>query len=111
MAFCTSAAVATALVFSGEFGEHLVQASAYGDEQRYPLRPPLAFLVPAVVSWCVLCACAVVGPLALAARAWVPGVLLTAAAVALGWFLGRRFHRLARRWLVQLHLPPRNLAP
>ncbi len=41
-----------------------------------------------------------VGPLALAARAWVPGVLLTAAAVALGWFLGRRFHRLARRWLV-----------
>jgi hypothetical protein len=94
------AAVAAALVFSGEFGEHLVQASAYGDERRYLLRPPLGFLVPAVVSWCVLCACAVVGPLALAAEGWVPGVLLTAAALALGWFLGRRFHRLSRRWLV-----------
>ncbi len=100
-AMCVAlAVVATALVFSGEFGEHLAQASAYGDERRFLLRPPLGFLVPAVVSWCVLCACALVGPLALAAEGWVPGVVLTAAAGALGWFLGRRFHRLSRRWLV-----------
>ena len=94
------ALVAGALVLSGELGEHLAQASAYGDEQRFPLRPPLGFLVPAAVSWCVLCACAVVGPLALAAEGWFVGVPLTVAAVVLGWFLGRRFHRLSRRWLV-----------
>ncbi|MEX0846465.1 MAG: hypothetical protein WD023_01705, partial [Ilumatobacteraceae bacterium] len=99
------AAVGTALlsgafVLSGGFGEVFAQASAYGDERRFPLRPPVAFLLPTVVSWMVLCACAIVGPLALAARAWFLGVPLTAAALGLGWFLGRRFHRLSRRWLV-----------
>lgn len=94
------ALLSAALVLSGGLGEVFAQASAYGDERRFPLRPPLAFLVPTVVSWSVLCACAIVGPLALAARGWFVGVPLTAAAGALGWFLGRRFHRLSRRWLV-----------
>jgi hypothetical protein len=58
------------------------------------------YIVPAVVSWAVLCACAIAGPLALAARAWAVGVPLSIAAAGLAWFLGRRFHRLARRWLV-----------
>ena len=89
-----------ALVTSGELGRYFVQASAYGDEQRFPLRPPLSFLIPTVVSWCVLCTSAAVGPLALAAGGWWVGVPLTAASPVMGWFLGRRFHRLSRRWLV-----------
>jgi hypothetical protein len=94
------ALVSAAFVLSGGLGEAFAQASAYGDERRFPLRPPVSFLLPTVVSWIVLCACALVGPLALAARGWFVGVPLTAAALGLGWFLGRRFHRLARRWLV-----------
>jgi hypothetical protein len=96
----TLAFAATAAVGSGEFGEAFVQASAYGDEHRLVLRPPLGFLIPAVASWSVLCALTLSGPLVLAARNWLLGVPLTAAAVALAWFLGPRFHRLARRWMV-----------
>ena len=92
--------VTCALVASGELGEHFAQASAYGDERRFVLRPPVPFLVPAVVTWFVLCTCAVIAPLALAARAWAVGLPLAAATLALAWFLGRRFHRLSRRWLV-----------
>jgi hypothetical protein len=100
-AVCVSLAVASAVaVGTGEFGEFFAQASAYGDEDRLVLRPPLAFLVPAVVSWVALCALALAGPLVLAARNWLAGVPLTAAAIGLAWFFGRRFHRLSRRWLV-----------
>src|SRR6187399_455682 len=53
------------LVGSGEFGQHFAQASAYGDEQRFPLRPPVAFLVPTAVSWAAWCAAAIAGPLLL----------------------------------------------
>jgi hypothetical protein len=94
------AALSTAVVMSGGFGEAFAQASAYGDERRFVLRPPIAFLVPAVLSWCVLCATAITGPLVLAAGNWLLGVPLTVAVPALAWFLGRRFHRLSRRWLV-----------
>jgi hypothetical protein len=92
--------VALVVVGSGEFGNLMVQASAYGDEQRFLLRPPAAFYVPTVVSWAAWCAAVVVGPLALAARNWIVGVTVTAAAVALGAFLLPRFHRLTRRWVV-----------
>lgn len=95
-----STLLSTIVVFSGEFGQTMVQASAYGDEQRFLLRPPAAFYAPTVVSWAVLCAGAIVGPLALAAGGWLAGVPLTLLAVAAGWFLLPRFHRLSRRWIV-----------
>ena len=94
------AAVATAFVFSGEFGEACAQASAYGDERRFILRAPAPFLLPMVVSWCALCAAAATGPLLVAAASWSSGVALTTVAMVLAWFLGRRYHRLSRRWLV-----------
>ncbi|MCU1361470.1 MAG: hypothetical protein JWN99_2759 [Ilumatobacteraceae bacterium] len=95
-----SALLMSALVVSGEFGQTFAQGSAYGHERRFVLRPPVAFLLPAVVTWCVLCAAAISGPLLLAAHAWFAGVPVTLIAVAGGWFLGRRFHMLSRRWLV-----------
>jgi hypothetical protein len=95
-----STVCALAVVASGELGRAFVQASAYGDEQRFPLRPPLGVAAAAVVSWIVWATALTIGPLALAAGAWVPGVLLTALAVAGTVLLPPRWHRLSRRWLV-----------
>lgn len=89
-----------AFVASGELGEAFVQASAYGSERRFLLRPPAAQLLPMAVSWIVLSASALAAPLLLAARNWVLGVPVAAIAGFLGAYLGRRFHRLSRRWLV-----------
>lgn len=100
-AVCLSTTVLTCtLALSAEFGQVFAQGSAYGHERRYVLRPPVAFLLPAVASWCALCAVTIAAPLLLAARAWAVGVPAAMVAVAGGWFLGRRFHLLSRRWLV-----------
>lgn len=98
--FAGCAAIACAGVATGELGQFFVQASAYGDEHRFLLRPPVAYLVPTVVSWCVWCAAVVLAPLLLAAEVWAAGIPVAALAIGLTWFLGRRFHRLSRRWLV-----------
>ena len=90
----------TAMIANAEFGQLFAQGSAYGDEERFVLRPPVPYLVPVVVSWCVWCAAVFAGPLLLAARSWVLGAAITPAGAGLTWFLGRRFHRLSRRWVV-----------
>lgn len=87
-------------VMSAEFARAQVQASAYGAEERFPLRPPAPFVAPMVLAWVVLAAAWLVGPLALAARSWILGSVVSAAAVLLSVVLGRRFHRMTRRWLV-----------
>ena len=46
-------ALATLIAMSGELGRLFVQASAYGDEERHPLRPPLGFAIAAVLAWVV----------------------------------------------------------
>lgn len=94
------AGAAGAGVMSAEFARAQIQASAYGAEERFPLRPPAPFVAPMALAWAVLAVAWLVGPLALAARAWVIGGLLSATAVALTVVLGRRFHRMTRRWLV-----------
>lgn len=96
-----SGASAAAAVFSAEVGQRLVQGSAYGDEVRFPLRPPAAYTAgPVPLAWLVLAAGLGSGPMLLAARQWVAGGVLVAIGAALAWPLGRRFHRLSRRWLV-----------
>lgn len=85
---------------SAEFAMACVQASAYGAEERFPLRPPAPFVAPMVLAWSVLATAWLVGPLALAARAWLLGGALSTVAVVAAVVLGRRFHRLTRRWLV-----------
>jgi hypothetical protein len=92
--------VATLLGFSGDIGETFAQGSAYGHERRLPLRPPGPLLFALPPMWGALIACALVGPLALAARSWALGAVLSAAAVALAVPLSKRFHRLSKRWLV-----------
>ncbi len=98
--FVGSATVAAVVAYSGELGRVFVQASAYGDEDRYLLRPPAAYAAMASLTWLLWATCVVAGPLLLASRSWVVGVPVTALVVvgaAWGW---PRWHRLARRWFV-----------
>jgi hypothetical protein len=99
--------LATLVAMSGELGKLFVQASAYGDEDRHPLRPPLGFAAVAVLAWVVWAGAVLVGPLLLASRAWIAGAFITAFAVVATGGLPRRWHRLSRRWIV---LVPAGLA-
>lgn len=95
-----SAIVAGAAVMSAEFGRQWVQASAYGDEERFPLRLPVGAGAAAVVSWLMWAPMLIAGPLLLAAESWIAGVILTALTVTGVVALGPRWHRLSLRWFV-----------
>jgi hypothetical protein len=96
-----SSVVVTLLTFSGEIGQRFVRGSAYGDETRLPLRPPGPLLLgPIPLLWLATAVAVMVGPLLVAARAWLLGAAVTLFAIGLGVFAGTRLHRLARRWLV-----------
>jgi hypothetical protein len=97
--------VACTLVFAllaggAEYGQRCVQASAYGDERRFLLRPPAAFLPPVAIAGVVWVAAALGAPLLLAARQWATGAIAAIAAIALTWLLLPRFNALSRRWFV-----------
>jgi hypothetical protein len=100
LALAIPAAVAVVLVAGADTGQVYIQASAYGDERRFGLRPPLGYLVPTVVSWAIWLAAVLTAPLAWAARAWVLAAIATAIAVAASVLLPRRWHQLSLRWLV-----------
>ncbi len=100
LALAVPSAVAAVLVGAADTGHVYVQASAYGDERRYLLRPPLGYLAATVVTWLVWVAAVLTAPLALAARVWVLGAVATVVAVAATWLLPPRWHQLSRRWLV-----------
>jgi hypothetical protein len=92
--------LAVIVAFTAEVGHAFVQASAYGDEARFLLRPPGPLVAgPLELAWLVLAATAA-GPLLLAARAWVPGSVLTIVGLVIVVGLTPRFHRLALRWFV-----------
>lgn len=91
---------AVAAVFTPEFGIAYAQASAYGDEHRFPLRAPAATAVVAVVVWLAWTPLVVAGPLLLAAQSWIAGAIVSVAALCGTYFLVPRWHRLAQRWLV-----------
>lgn len=95
-----AAALAAGCLLTAELGTLFVQASAYGDEQRFLLRPTVAATAGIALTWPVWCASTLAAPLLLAARAWWWGVLVAAIGATLGWLLSRSYHRLARRWLV-----------
>ncbi len=86
--------------FSGEVGVALAQGSAYGSEQRFPLKPPVPLLVPMLISWLMTAAASISAVVLLANRLWVVGGLCLLTAVAAATFVGPRFHQLARRWFV-----------
>lgn len=101
LAAVAAASVTTAAVLMPWVGEAWVDGSAYGPEQRLPLRPPVvvAYLL-APITWAVVALGAVAGPLLLAAGAWLAGAI----ALVVGWAAVvagmRSLHQLARRWVV-----------
>lgn len=95
------AAAACALVLTAAYGDRSVNGSSYGAERRFALRPPTAVVLgPLPVLWVVVTAGVVAGPLLLAARSWIAGVVVLAAGWALAPVIVRRTHLLSRRWLV-----------
>jgi len=100
IALLVPAVLATIVVGAGETGRAFVQASAYGDEQRFPLRSPIGYLIATVATWIVMASATLVAPLAWAGRAWVAAVVASVVVAFGGWTLPRRWHQLSRRWLV-----------
>jgi hypothetical protein len=96
-----SAAVVTAVVLWPGTADRFVDGSSYGEERRFPLRPPGQLLLgPIELAWVVAVAGVITGPLLLAAGSTVVGgialvVGLPAAAVTV-----RALHTLSLRWLV-----------
>lgn len=92
--------VAVATIFSAEVGRWMIQASAYGDEDRLPLRSPVPAGAAAALSWVIWAATIVAGPLLLAAQNWIVGIPIAILAVATTVLLAPRWHKMSRRWLV-----------
>jgi len=100
LALAVPAAVAAVLVAAADTGHVYMQASAYGDERRFGLRPPLGYLVPTVTSWILWTAALLASPLLWAAGSWVLAAISTVLLTAGSLVLPRRWHQLSRRWLV-----------
>jgi hypothetical protein len=95
------ALLAFAAVLSPLTGDAFVNGSSYGPERRFALRVPGALLLgPVGLAWAAVAGPAVAGPLLLAARQWLPGVLVVVVAVPVGRVALRALHGLARRWVV-----------
>lgn len=94
------AMVVALAVTSGEMTEVMVQASAYGDEHRFPLRTPVGVLFAAVVVWLVWYCITLIAIVLLCHRSWVGGGVVGALSGALKVVSLSRLHRLSRRWLV-----------
>jgi hypothetical protein len=95
------ALIVTLLAFSAEAGLALVQSSAYGDERRFPLRPPAALLAgPVPLAWTLMTAPLVTGVLLVGARQWAGGAVFLVAGAILVVLLAPRLHRLAQRLVV-----------
>jgi hypothetical protein len=92
--------VATVLAMSAEIGGAALQASAYGDEIRLGLRPPLGYLVAALVAWVLWAAAVMAAAILVLSQRWVAAAVLAVVAIALGVIGWMRWHLLARRWLV-----------
>lgn len=95
-----AAALAAAVVAAPSVADAFVDGSSYGTERRFALRVPPALAVLATVTWVVVAAGVVTGPLLLGARQWVAGGLATVVGSAAAVAGVRSLHGLARRWVV-----------
>jgi hypothetical protein len=92
--------VTTAMLLSAEVGEAFVQASAYGAERRFPLRPPASMAFVAVLAWLLGAALLICGSLLLASSRVPIGAVSTVIGITWSVLVARGAHRLSRRWLV-----------
>lgn len=89
------------LSLSAPVGYTFINGSSYGDERRFPLRPPgPVVLGPLELVWVAIVASVLAGPLLLAAKQWIPGAIISVLAVGLCVAGARALHQLSKRWLV-----------
>ncbi|CAB5010377.1 unannotated protein [freshwater metagenome] len=94
-------AAAFALASSSEVARWCVEGSAYGDESRFPLKTPPSLLVTLVpLSIALAAAGTLVGPVLLAQRHWVAGVIALAIGAPLAYAAVRSLHLLSKRFAV-----------
>ena len=97
----TASLIAAVCALSAPLADEFVNGAAYGDERRFALRVPGAFLVgPIPLFWALGVSGIVATPLLFAARNYLIGAIV---AVATGLVLRvgvGSFHGLSRRWLV-----------
>ncbi len=95
------AALALVAAFSPLTGDAFVDGSAYGHERRFVLRvPPALVLGPVPLAGLGAVLGPIAGPLLLAARAWLAGVVVLALGLPVAIVSVRALHGLARRWVV-----------
>ena len=91
----------TVVVFHPAYAEAQVDAASYGNERRFLLRPPGPVVVALVVPMgAVAVAGVAAGPLLLADRGWLAGIVAAAAGLPVAAFAAHTLYRLSRRWLV-----------
>ncbi len=96
-----TAAVVAVTAMAAEVGLDFVNAASYGDERRFPLRPPAALLLgPVQLVWAVAVVPLPVGVLLAADQRWAVGLPLIAVGVAGAWWAAVTLSRLALRWVV-----------
>lgn len=94
-------AATAGIAFSAGVGYAFVNGPAYGDERRFPLRPPApVLLVLAPLVWAAAAGAGTAAALLLATRAWIAGALVAAAAVPAVFVAARSLHSLSLRWAV-----------
>lgn len=101
VAVAWAAAVVGFVLFVPQLSDAFVDGSSYGPERRMALRTPgLLLLGPVELTWALTVASLAGGPLLLAARQWIVGVLTIGAGALAARHGVRALHRLSRRWIV-----------
>ncbi len=96
-----TAAVVAVTAMAAEVGIDFVDAASYGDERRFPLRPPAALLLgPIELVWAVAVVPLPAGVLLTADGRWPLGVPLIVLGAAGAWWAAMTLTRLALRWAV-----------
>lgn len=95
------AVASAATAMSADVGHEFINGASYGDEQRFPLRPP-AILVfgPIGLVWALTAIPLPVAALTLASRQWLLGASLAVIGGVTAWWGVRVLARLIRRWCV-----------
>ncbi len=98
---CAAISVAILLIsFNADLGNTFIQASAYGDEKRFLLRPPVALVAPVLLIAMLLLTATLAAPMLIAAENLPLGIICGAVSALGFWFFARRIHQLSRRWFV-----------
>lgn len=96
-----NALVACVLVLSSPVAQACVNAAAYGDEVRFPLRIPAPLLLgPVPLAVAVVAAGIAAGPLLLGAGHDAAGAAVLVIGFASAAIVGRSLHSLSQRWIV-----------